>query len=471
MALSFDPSTDPQGRTLVGQEVYSPSTVPLTTGVSPYANQPGYDAQGNKLDYVDTSFSPVISSQGAQIKLDKTTSDVDKFMVNAQTEFDKSALEQQDLMKKQDEYLNNLLAQQTEQFKATTEQAIGEREKLGQRALKGFGAQAALSGGQFASSTFLDLNAIDMETQTAVQDLRSKRDQAIQTAQQAIAEKKVGLAESAFKEARQAQKDLLDRQKEGIAMRSQLVTQARADQTAAQTEANRVRDDARTVINSVLSNFGGASLENIPTEMKAQFATLEKQAGLPNGFITSGLMTMKEKTLTQQKALAEERLADKQQQDSIMNAIRFATLGKAQTREQRLREQAGDNVKDLQAQLDNYVLDKNAGREVPLWAEQFLVPEAKGGEVIPNSFVAKKLTKENVDEIQNFEVAQQQKQLQNPDYVYQQIKDDRFKGAGYEEIKQAAIAAGVTPEVFRAALQKFLEEAGISGATSVSLNK
>lgn len=270
--------------------------------------------------------SPVISSQGAQIKLDQNTQDVNTFMANSQAEADKSAKEQQDLMKKQEDYLNNLLAQQTEQFKATTEQAVGERQKLGERALKGFGAQAALSGGQFASSTLLDLNAIDMETQTAVQDLRSKRDQAIATAQQAIAEKKVGLAESAFKDARQIQKDMLGRQKEGIAMRGQLVTQARADQTAQQTEANRVRDDARASIQQALATFGGAGIENMPPETRAFLDEQAKLAGFGPGYLEGSFRTLKEQATAKQQELAEAKLKDKQQQDLFMNTIRTSQL-------------------------------------------------------------------------------------------------------------------------------------------------
>ena len=299
-------------------------------------NDPAYLAkyQGNQPNIAiptptpspTSTTSPVISSQGAQISLDKTTQDFEKFLQDAQSQYDQGKIDYAELQKAEKAFYDNLEKQTIDTTTSQAEADITERQKLGSQARQTYEAQAARSGATFAGSTGLDLNKIELETQQAVQELRRKRDASIADAKLAIQEKRVGAAKDAYAEARTLQKELLDRQVQGATMKSNALTQARADQTAAQTEANRVRDDARTVITSALTTFGGAGIENMAPETRAFLEKKAEEAGFGPGYIEGSFRTLKEQATAQQQALAEAKLKDKQQQDLFMNSIRTSQL-------------------------------------------------------------------------------------------------------------------------------------------------
>lgn len=71
---------------------------------------------------------------------------------------------------------------------------------------------------------------------------------------------------------------------------------------------NQVRDDARSIIDSVFKNYIGADLEQLPEEMKSQLAEREKEAGLPPGFTTQGLKTLKQLKQEQDNEIANGKL-------------------------------------------------------------------------------------------------------------------------------------------------------------------
>lgn len=76
----------------------------------------------------------------------------------------------------------------------------------------------------------------------------------------------------------------------------------RADYLKAQAEAaakeqsdtaNKERDDARAVLKDIITNYSGEALANMTDEQKKQLSEMELKAGYPQGFVSSGVESMK----------------------------------------------------------------------------------------------------------------------------------------------------------------------------------
>lgn len=126
-----------------------------------------------------------------------------------------------------------------------------------------------------------------------------------------------------------------------------------------------------------------------------------------------------------------------------------------------------DSVAEIQAQLDNYALDKAAGRDIPAWAEAYITPERKrnsdtGDLEETGEYTAKKVTKGQIEDIRNTEesagLEEEAAQLRDVDFVASQILEDRKKGVSIADIRQAAVGAGVSDDVLRAAMNKALNQ-------------
>ena len=129
-------------------------------------------------------------------------------------------------------------------------------------------------------------------------------------------------------------------------------------------------------------------------------------------------------------------------------------------------------VDNLQATLDNYALDKEAGRAVPAWAEEYLSPlrkmemtyDEKGneaGEAMKETgqYAAKKVSRGSAQSIID---AQQQydatADMRDVDFVTMQVSEDMNAGASWAEAKRAALSAGVPEDVFAEAARKISDE-------------
>jgi hypothetical protein len=85
------------------------------------------------------------------------------------------------------------------------------------------------------------------------------------------------------------------------------------EKKAASDETNKVRDDARTAIQNMITNFPAASFTSMTPEQKQQMKNLELTAGYPAGMVERGIETMKE-TLSDAKINQMDIATDQKQQ-------------------------------------------------------------------------------------------------------------------------------------------------------------
>jgi len=232
------------------------------------------------------------------------------------------------------------------------------------------------------------------------------------------------------------------------------------------TQLDDIQKDAINTITTIqnLMKDSGVAYEDWPEEMKIQAQNAALKAGLPKDTfqIAYGALQQDEKVITtvvtETPDGKKEVYAVTQGADGL-GLIQVGTTGPIK----QTGTGTSGSVTDIQAQLDNYALDKAAGREVPTWAENYLVPEVKDG-VETGKYIAKKITKGSVESVISAKgeseakaIIEQTKLLSDPNFVASQILDDLNKGAGYNEIRTAALAAGVPIEVYRQALQIVLQ--------------
>lgn len=110
-------------------------------------------------------------------------------------------------------------------------------------------------------------------------------------------------------------------------------TEERLAKGVESTEENRVRDDARAVLNKILESFAGADIGGLPDEIVEAMNKLEQESGYPIGFAEQGLQTLKELKQEQATEIAEGKLdldQAKLEQDKLleeMNLTLRAALG------------------------------------------------------------------------------------------------------------------------------------------------
>lgn len=143
--------------------------------------------------------------------------------------------------------------------------------------------------------------------------------------------------------------------------------------------------------------------------------------------------------------------------------FRRVTGGSGSGTDKKTEQEIKDTVAEVQAQLDNFALDKAAGRDVPDWAEALIAPERKrnsdtGEMEETGKYEAKKVTKGQIDTIRQAEkdsaAAAAQAELDDVDGVAASILDDLLNDVSSYEIRQAALAAGVKDSVFNEAMKK-----------------
>src|SRR6185369_7538486 len=129
---------------------------------------------------------------------------------------------------------------------------------------------------------------------------------------------------------------------------------------------DKMQDNARLALNSLITEFGGMAFDDLSPEAQAQMNDLEKAAGYPPGIVKEGMQTVaQQKNQAAQEAakanqeLAKQRLEETKAQNDASNAFRAATLELARDRYNLsvLKAQQGLTTKSGQ--------DKVAGTDVP----------------------------------------------------------------------------------------------------------
>lgn len=167
--------------------------------------------------------------------------------------------------------------------------------------------------GQAASTTGAMLN-LAQQHKSEIAALATAKSEALLSARRARDENAFKLAQAKANEVRRIEQDIFDRQKEFARQMDQLNEQLRQDKKDAQAEENRIRDDARQAVNTVLSTFGSLPLQLLDEESLLTLQDMAEVAGIPAGF------------LGQVATQAEQKQASLEQQREISNALQGAGL-------------------------------------------------------------------------------------------------------------------------------------------------
>lgn len=131
------------------------------------------------------------------------------------------------------------------------------------------------------------------------------------------------------------------------------------------------------------------------------------------------------------------------------------------------------NLKETQRDLDYIALQaavagtnvkkgEDPFASIPDWAKPYLIAEIKDGDPTGN-YKTKTLTEADLEEIKGVELRgteELKENLKDVNFVVKQIKDDRAQGVGYDDIRESALGSGITPEIYRQALQLILNSGG-----------
>lgn len=153
------------------------------------------------------------------------------------------------------------------------------------------------------NAAFSDLQKQILTIQQSKDMAESEKEQAIRAAGSAYNDKVANLAGQAI----QAKYNLA----------GEIITRSDTLKEQMLSQQNAERDDARTTLKDIVTNYSPTDLSHISDAQKAQMAELEKKAGYPVGFVTQGLETYKE-----QAAATKDKLAVlKQQGMNVSNLV------------------------------------------------------------------------------------------------------------------------------------------------------
>lgn len=154
-----------------------------------------------------------------------------------------------------------------------------------------------------------------------IQAFEAKKAAAVQAAQNAYEDKDFALAKEKLTAAQQLQKDIVSTKDAYASKMLTLLTYASGQQ-------DKATDNARQALGTILTNFGGAGLDNLDAASKEQLAQLADAAGVPRDLLESSFRTLKERNM-------EATQGQRDTQNSLAQAnlaIRQATLSLAQQR-------------------------------------------------------------------------------------------------------------------------------------------
>lgn len=211
--------------------------------------------------------------------------------------------------------------------------------------------------------------------------LQSKKQAAISAANSAIDDKQFQLAQARLQEVKDTEQEVYKR-KNDFFNRTMEVIKTQQDEDARElAEQNRQRDDARSLINGIITNFGGVEFDELDPEAQAALEQMSSAAGYPLDLIKGQFKTLKE-----QKMEADADKTMFSQQMAMANlAIRQASFSLSQARFERGEGGSGEVLTG--ADLDKYGLPRSlAGRskteiegsfgqkEVPSWYREVYFP-------------------------------------------------------------------------------------------------
>lgn len=162
------------------------------------------------------------------------------------------------------------------------------------------------------------------EHRSEIAALTLKKVQAIREAKNSYEDRDFKLADQKIEEARSLDDNI-------IKIRKQFADDVLARQKESRSEENQTRDDARTTLNSLISNFGGVGLESLSLESRTALGEMADAAGIPRDLIVEGFRTLKEKNM--------ENVQNQREFSQMIGmanlSIRQAALAISQSRETR----------------------------------------------------------------------------------------------------------------------------------------
>lgn len=175
---------------------------------------------------------------------------------------------------------------------------IDARQELGKNTESGFAAGLGMTQGlNWTSSGQIQLQGIAQQTISDINDIKNKEQAALSTADA-----------NGFEETQTALSNLRTQQDAHEANLFSIYNSiVKNNQTDAEDAATVQKNTAGTV-NQLLTTFAGADFQNLPQNIQDGLNKLAEQAGLPAGFITSGLTSLKELQQRQNALIAQNKL-------------------------------------------------------------------------------------------------------------------------------------------------------------------
>lgn len=188
--------------------------------------------------------------------------------------------------------LSNRYAQEESLINQLFDQSSAELKQKQEKEFAGRSTQLITAGGYLGSTQSHEgvLANLSQTHKAEVSALTLKKLAAIQEARNAYEDRDYELADKYLKESKDLETNILS-------ARKQFADQALAVQKEKTSEQNRIRDDARTALNTIITNFGGVGLENLSPESLSTIGDLADTAGIPRDLLEQGFRTMRERQM------------------------------------------------------------------------------------------------------------------------------------------------------------------------------
>lgn len=190
-----------------------------------------------------------------------------------------------------------------------------------------------------SASSIGALRNLATEHRAELKSLASKRATAINEANQAITDKQFELAREKAEAAKDFEKEIDDRRNKFFDQSLKLTQEQRQQDERRDTIKNQVRDDARSSLNTIITNFGGIDFNSLDDATAADYFELASLAGIP-------VESLAQPTLKQESQRSTE------DQRAITNALAAARLSIQQSSlalsQQRFEEGEKLNAVDAQ---------------------------------------------------------------------------------------------------------------------------
>lgn len=166
------------------------------------------------------------------------------------------------------------------------------------------------------------LNNLAASHRSDIAALQVKRTAAINEANSAIDDKQFRLAQLKADEAKAIDKEINDRRNKFFDQSLKIIEEDRQAEASRATASSKLRDDARSSLSLILSNFGAVGLENLDEGSRAALEELAGYAGVPPTLLSTPTIRQKaqvslEKQREISNAIARANLALRQQSVDI----------------------------------------------------------------------------------------------------------------------------------------------------------